>query len=576
MSSVHLAQIRQHLINQYVRHLDASDIERHDAKAKENHFLTRSLSAFVIHALCGCDIPTACRSITDGADDNGIDSIYISKSTLTIYLVQSKWIHNGIGEPSLGDTTKFITGIKSLINCNFSEFNAKTQSIADDIKWVLSTPGSKLISCLAYTGNSDLATHSKRELDKLLKEVNDSSEYMTIIQINQKEIYRLLIEVTSGSPINTEVELRHWGRVDEPSEAYYGQMSGEKIHALWNEHGQRILAKNIRNSLGDTDVNNSIRDTILFSPQDFWYFNNGITLTAKRINKLLIGGVHRDVGKFFCEDISIVNGAQTISTIGRTNQSDKSQLESISVPARIISLEGREELFGEKITKSNNLQNKIEMSDFISLDENQIRLKQELSLEGINYSIKRDSDFKPTTTSFDVSECAIALVCASGDATLLSLIKREIGLLWSDTTRTPYTRIFNQSISSVYAFNCVYALRTSEEENEKILAQNKNNDFTQGALIHGNRVFSCLFIREIGKDKLQSPISVFKEHLQSLNRHEVAKKCMYSLTDAIISKHRSAVLLNLFKNQEKCGDIIYECTTPKDQKNLSNQSELHL
>lgn len=576
MSTVHLSQIRRHLLTNYVRHIDVSDIASQREDNTTNHRLTRGLSAFVISGLCGADIVASCQAITDGSDDHGIDAIYIDKNSLSMYLVQSKWIHNGIGEPSLGDTGKFISGIRSLINCEFNDFGAKIKKRSEEISGILSTPGSKLIACLAYTGNSDLAPHATREIEKLIKEINDSSDYMSFRQVNQRELYKLLIDTTSGTPIDTEIILRHWGKVDEPSEAYYGQISGEQLYNLWNEHGQKILAKNIRNSLGETDVNNSIRETIFSSPQDFWYFNNGITLTAKKISKLLIGGIHRDIATFCCEDISIVNGAQTISTIGRISPAETPQLEPVSISARIISLDNREPSFGEKITKSNNLQNRIEMSDFLSLCETQLRIKQELSLEGVHYSIKRDSDFKPSKNSFDVSECAIALACASCDPSLISTIKREISAIWTDTKKTPYLKLFNPSTSSIYVHNCVLALRASEEECEKILSGNKDKSFTYGALTHGNRIFSALFMHKIGRDHLASSKEIFDDALQKIDKSAIARDCALLLTSAIIAKHRNAILLNIFKSSEKCEDILYDCITPITEKNISNQSELKL
>ena len=41
----------------------------------------------------------AAQTITDGHDDNGVDAIHRDAG----YLVQSKWIHSGTGEPENGD-----------------------------------------------------------------------------------------------------------------------------------------------------------------------------------------------------------------------------------------------------------------------------------------------------------------------------------------------------------------------------------------------------------------------------------------------------------------------------------------
>jgi hypothetical protein len=44
------------------------------------------------------------------------------------YLVQSKWIHGGSGEPDNGDIKELVAGIKDLFNLLFERFNDKIQA----------------------------------------------------------------------------------------------------------------------------------------------------------------------------------------------------------------------------------------------------------------------------------------------------------------------------------------------------------------------------------------------------------------------------------------------------------------
>lgn len=48
-----------------------------------------------------------------------------------------------------------------------------------------------------------------------------------------------------------------------------------------------MFAKNLRGVLGATEVNKQVDETIESRPDDFWYFNNGITVTAKGSKKRL-------------------------------------------------------------------------------------------------------------------------------------------------------------------------------------------------------------------------------------------------------------------------------------------------
>ena len=65
--------------------------------------------------------------------------------------------------------------------------------------------------------------------------------------------------------------------VDVPHLAFYGQVSAQVIGDWWVKYGDRLFARNLR-SLGDTDVNTEINQTLDNSPESFWYFNNGVTI----------------------------------------------------------------------------------------------------------------------------------------------------------------------------------------------------------------------------------------------------------------------------------------------------------
>jgi hypothetical protein len=94
-------------------------------------------------------------------------------------------------------------------------------------------------------------------------------------------------------------------------------VSGNEIVQWWKNYNVRLFEKNIRQVLGTTDVNEEIEKTLQTRPELFWYFNNGITIIADSVTKSLVGGGTRDLGSFKLTNIAIVNGAQTVSTIGK-------------------------------------------------------------------------------------------------------------------------------------------------------------------------------------------------------------------------------------------------------------------
>src|ERR1039458_6915914 len=110
MSVIHLNQIRSQVEKLFKGKIDLSDVDSPncDPKNLENFSLTRGLAAYAIHYLAQANIDESAAAVTDGGDDNGIDAIYHDPVEKRLYIVQSKWLHSGSGEPENGDVKKFI------------------------------------------------------------------------------------------------------------------------------------------------------------------------------------------------------------------------------------------------------------------------------------------------------------------------------------------------------------------------------------------------------------------------------------------------------------------------------------
>jgi hypothetical protein len=67
-------------------------------------------------------------------------------------------------------------------------------------------------------------------------------------------------------------------------------------------------------------VNDALRKTLGEGPENFWYFNNGITIIADKVTKGLAGAPAHKFANFTCEGASVVNGAQTVGTIGSSSE----------------------------------------------------------------------------------------------------------------------------------------------------------------------------------------------------------------------------------------------------------------
>jgi len=89
-----------------------------DATERDRNFLTRALAAFAVHKLARATPEVAIKSVVDGGGDGGLDAIYYSPNDQKLWIIQSKFIASGRGEPDLGDFVKFITGMRNLLGRN--------------------------------------------------------------------------------------------------------------------------------------------------------------------------------------------------------------------------------------------------------------------------------------------------------------------------------------------------------------------------------------------------------------------------------------------------------------------------
>ena len=570
MSQIHLNAIKNKVTTLFEGKIDLSDVKDAD---RENSFLSRSLAAYAIHYLGHAEVDDAAKAITDGFDDNGLDAIYFDARERRLYLVQSKWMHSGTGEPENGDVKKFADGIRDLVNLSFDRFNTKVKAKREMLEKVLYDPSTRYEAVVIYPSVNKLSLPSSRDLEDLALEMNDPTEMLAIMPFIQADLYRSLTVGISGEPIDLEIILKSWGKCEAPRPALYGQVDGQQIGSWWEKHRTRLFAKNLRGVLGDTDVNNEIRDTIDKQPEHFWYFNNGITIIAKKFIKAAAGGGDNAFGVFQCKDISIVNGAQTVGAIGKYAESGKDNHHKISVPVRVISLEESQDDFGEAVTKTNNRQNRIENRDFVALDPEQSRIRTELALENVEYHVLREEAATRTDSAFDLVESTTALSCASGNVQTVVQLKREIGKLWENIEKAPYKELFNPSVSGIYVWRCVRLQRAIDRALEAILKEiGLTSGREYGIAVHGNRLLAALTLQKL-KVKDYKNLQADLETLLTGNAVlDVTRVCYVRLRDEVAIQYSNAIIPTLFKNQSKCRQLFQTCLTDNVGPSVSGQS----
>lgn len=152
---------------------------------------------------------------------------------------------------------------------------------------------------------------------------------------------------------------------------YLAILSGELLANIYEEHGPRLLERNVRSFLQvKGQVNKGIRDSLRDEPEMFLAYNNGISVTAESVEIVRDENGKPSIKKI--RDMQIVNGGQTTASIYNSRKDKKinADLTRVYVQMKlsvISSAENMDEIV-PKISAYANTQNKIQMADFSAND----------------------------------------------------------------------------------------------------------------------------------------------------------------------------------------------------------------
>lgn len=353
-------------------------------------------------------------------------------------------------------------------------------------------------------------------------------------------------------PINEDIMLYEWGQTKEPYHSFYGQVSTQDIAKWYSLHYARLFSSNIRVFLGNKEVNQGIIDTLKNDPENFWYYNNGITALCSSIKKKPMGGNSRESGTFECKNFRIVNGAQTVGSIYTANQNYPEKLEQARVNIRLISLENCPEEFASNITRYNNTQNKIDSRDFVALDTEQERLKNELQLEEITYVYKSGEVVPDQNKGFDLVDATVVRACENKDIKMLVLAKDKIGQLWDDIEKAPYKTLFNSSVNSLSLWRLVEIMRVVEKK--LLVEKNERTGKEKLFATHANKIILHLIYKQLDKEFFDTSKILTQENIKTIE-----EKLVFFL-EAVAREandlYPDSYPANICRTQSKCKEII--------------------
>lgn len=337
--------------------------------------------------------------------EKNIDAIYIDDAAKQCNIIQGKF-HTGEVSEKLNDVLSFadLATLPRSSESILESFYSKLDNIAlDKFKKLTTYVVNKNYKLNLYYVTTGKCTETIIHQAKV--KVIDADPNAEIFVITRKQLLSIfrdyINDITPHLPslklrIVSEGSIQHEGTIHrfDPKtqiESWVLSASGEDLSKMYETAGRRLFAKNIRGWLEGIDkegtVNESIASTIRKEPENFWYYNNGVTIVCDGAKRQSEGGEDYVI----IDNAQIINGQQTTRTLAAHNPKDTNVLVKIIKIPNEPDNEGNYDTLVNSIVRAANWQNYISPSDLISNDSVQIYLEKEFRKIGYQYIRKRMS-----------------------------------------------------------------------------------------------------------------------------------------------------------------------------------------
>jgi AIPR protein len=374
------------LFRDHLRDYIASELGRKPDNLNDvqrSKYMARFYAEKVIRCVNPGLIPTTeeelAACVVDGSDDCGID--FLSREGETVLILQAKFSgHKKTGKKRSEDPETFdsFCSVLTRLHAGPKKFkmNQKLKEARAEIDWdrdsfllhyiTLASPAQNSINQASRGIHpiSDVPDLTDRVGLELLDEqaLNKSLRDALSVREESSARARVLFSQNEGQPPWLRFE-DGFGRI-----SYVGRIDGSQVAEIFRAHRSSIFSLNIRNYIGDNLTNKGIKATATGAPEDFFFYNNGISALASRIEEEPASRI------LVCEDFSIINGAQTVRSLQKAHADDSNAVRDVRVLVRVTEARPTqvEPEFLYSITKFNNTQNAIKVADFRSNDKVQL------------------------------------------------------------------------------------------------------------------------------------------------------------------------------------------------------------
>lgn len=323
--------------------------------------------------------------ITDGSNDGGIDALFIDHDAHKIKIFQSKFsLHIGenlIDKDELAKFNKvceYLENSSSYIQQLREYVNERLRNKIDEAVRYIKEEGYKPELIFITTHNVNGNSH-----------LFDVNRNVRIVGSKQLENKFKQWEV-GGVPDLRGVELPYLDILLGPENprGFIANLSSSDLQKMYRNYKQKLFSRNVRIFYGDSGKkrfrpNPKIRETLTTNADKFWYFNNGITILCDEIKQ------NSEQKILTLNNPQIINGCQTVTTIGENEKSEA------SIFAKIIEIGdniANQELI-DGIIEANNRQNPVDERILKSNHPLQVKLQRKLEQFGYYYE-RKEGEYK--------------------------------------------------------------------------------------------------------------------------------------------------------------------------------------
>ncbi|MBB4118162.1 hypothetical protein GGR32_000434 [Mesonia hippocampi] len=347
------------------------------------------------------------EGIVDNGGDGGIDSIYTfvnqelvqrdtelidakRNSTIDVYILQSKNV-NSFGETPIEkcnssaidifDLNKPIDNLRSIYN---SDLLANVEVFRNQYLHLASKFPILRFHYFYVTKGVEVHPNVERKVQILVNSIKthfDKAEvrfeFVTakkLIDLTRKEQIRSKDVALNDNPISTQ----DGGYIAiVPIKQYFDFITDENGRLI-----KYFFDANIRDYQVNVDVNKEIRKTLISqdSNEDFWWLNNGVTITA--VNATFASK------KLHIEDPQIVNGLQTSFEIHKYFTDNKIENENRNVLLRVIKVQDEKSRLN--VIKATNSQTNIPPASLRATDPIHRDIEDYLHSKGYFYDRRKN------------------------------------------------------------------------------------------------------------------------------------------------------------------------------------------